>query len=187
MDTPGLCLQQPFPEPQPLPAGRVFLGFLNQPCWSSHCSWSLSQWNRVGWWWESICSENNIILSDTIDHRIKPGLGSFLLLNLASFMGYAGYLSSFQERSSERSQCPYPSLTPLCSPQYSRLWGYRILSKAPTEPLTHTLRAPVPLWDADHISYLYGLHRGQFSICLTNPQMYKGKTQTSPCALIANL
>lgn len=128
-------------------------------------------------------------------------------------MGYAGYLSSFKQRSSERSQCPYLSLTPLCSPQYSRFWGYRILSKAPTEPLTHTLRVPVPLWDADHISYLYGipgihtyllpsletpsmvftplsssgLHQGQFSICLTSPQIYKWKTQTSPCALMANL
>lgn len=47
-------------------------------------------------------------------------------------------LSFSKERSSDRSQCPYPSLTPLCSLQYSRLWGCRILSKTPTEPLTHT-------------------------------------------------
>lgn len=32
-----------------------------------------------------------------------------------------------------------------------------------------------------------GLHQGQFSICLTSPQIYKWKTQTSPWAFIANL
>lgn len=44
------------------------------------------------WGWGSICSENNTLFSDTIDHRIKPGLKSYLLLNLASFVGYAGWL-----------------------------------------------------------------------------------------------
>lgn len=85
MDTPGLCLQQP------LPAGRCFWGsstsHVGLPIALGLCP-SGTEWGGGGR--RSICSENNILFSDTIDHRIQPGLGSYLLLNLASFMGMLG-------------------------------------------------------------------------------------------------